>query len=346
MAIADKERTPMTPQTAAALRALVTKWRNLKTDFAAYKFCANELAAVLTQEGADNFTWHNPAPFKSAAITGGESKTMMAGCDSTSATECSCPLFNCPVHTYRMPSATVPAEPRAAEGAGTDVVRPLGKPTDYSYGLLEDGLNLAAGLNDTKPTAAAAAVPAGGDAVAPGPRIEYRDPEWISMDSFPPTGPVLIVHENDDGGRWVEAWEARCWHRDRANIRPDTPKHLIHANGIAWMWAPKLPGETMLSYPPAPRGGVTEAMVDAALRGWYADAGEGLVLGELAKAAMRRALDALSTPPAAQAQDAGPKARHWKQAIFNFFGHPFDVTSNECDRIEQDARALATKEAR
>jgi hypothetical protein len=248
------------------------------------------------------------------------------------------------------PLPAAQTEPLAAEGAVYGYCPKCGARGIASQ-CRPDGTDICSNFheyptNDAIPPTAAAAVPAGVDAVAPGPRIEYRDPEWISMDSFPPTGPVLIVHENDDGGRWVEAWEARCWHRDRANIRPDTPKHLIHANGIAWMWAPKLPGETMLSYPPAPRGGVTEAMVDAALRGWYADAGEGLVLGELAKAAMRRALDALSTPPAAQAQDAGPKARHWKQAIFNFFGHPFDVTSNECDRIEQDARALAAKEAR
>jgi hypothetical protein len=66
------------------------------------------------------------------------------------------------------------------------------------------------------------------------------------------------------------------------------------------------------------------------------------------RAALEAALSAPPAPPAEAAvltQDAGPKARHWKQAIFNFFGHPFDVTNNECDRIEQDARALAAKEA-
>jgi hypothetical protein len=214
--------------------------------------------------GTGDFTWHNPAPFKSAAITGGESKTMMAGCDSTSATECSCPLINCPVHTYRAPNTT-----------------------------------------------AAAAVPAGGDAVAW--RYRYR---------------LVTTH------KWSK-WEFIDEHGN-AKLQRMLRDELT---------TPDLCEVESLYRVPAPRGGVTEAMVDAALRGWYADAGEGLVLGELAKAAMRRALDALSTTPAAQAQDAGPKARHWHEAIMEEWLR----ASVRCDhrvRIEQDARALAAKEAK
>lgn len=68
---------------------------------------------------------------------------------------------------------------------------------------------------------------------------------WETMDSFPQAGPVLLCHENEAGQRWIYAWEAKCWHREVATRTPNTPRHLIHADAIAWRPMVAMPGDTI-----------------------------------------------------------------------------------------------------
>lgn len=302
----------MTPQAAAALRELVTKWREFgvantlpcpdvsSTEIAQGRRAiqdANELAAVLTQEGAAEqpFGLDDDSIRKLWQLYGGKFHGPNVEHGSMEETKLLPFLRLMILSVPPKIDCTAPVEPRAAEGAG---------------------LNLATGLNDTK-TTAAAEVPAGGDA-----------------------GCMCPQH-----GNWIAAEDVKRMAREM-----DVAMHGENAAP-----APSLcdvAASVIQHFKAAPRGGVTEAFLWA-----YRNMSTGEI--DTGKLFTDRppnhhgwhvvGLAEVATPPAAQALAAGPKARHWREAFMKMLAEPFvedRTTAQEWDLLEQEARALAAKEAK
>lgn len=121
--------------------------------------------------------YHNPAPFKSAAITGGVSETVYASCDgSTSATKCICPQFNCPAHTYQPPTGTA-AKAEGAQAPVAWLVESIG-----SRHLFFDREDAELFARDPSSKIKPLAPPSLPDSALV-PRIEFTTPEdWIELD--------------------------------------------------------------------------------------------------------------------------------------------------------------------
>lgn len=161
---------------------------------------------------------------------------------------------------------------------------------------------------NSKPTAAAA-VPAGGDAINP---------------SF-----------------WIDALRTSIYCTDCDQ------KRQVQTNAVNNL-------ERYIEGLRAPRGVVTEAVGKLRIGTTTNPAFNGHMRIEIQCTPAQRAMleaDAADyddcplylSPPAAQAQDAGPKVEHWRAAFEIWAGNR--TAMGEFDRIEQRARALAAKEA-
>jgi hypothetical protein len=375
----------MTPQTAAALRAQsdvfdhpehpFTQWmREFGTDTygimttlghqtAALNAWNAALAAVLTQEGAGI-----PVPYELL-------HDLWAHCDLTlesgvTAHREAGELLR-PFHEARG------AEPRAAEGAGTDEDTPPrgmegrnwyaeyrvaqehaeqiddlcvanaralfralhpGEPYDQIEREQSHDITCEAVNRILQPTAAAA-VPAGGDA---------------AVMAVLKQGPLAVFVGNANGRGLIRI--------ETDASAPIAGVQVCSLTRDKEAWATALVDGFNALAAPAPRGGVTEDVIRE-LAQWMAERDgcddihqliwEGQPpepWGEVwnkyeddAKDVLEKVL-AICTPPAAQAQDAGLMARHWRKAFEIWAGNA--TANGEFDRIEQRARALAAKEAK
>jgi hypothetical protein len=348
----------MTPQTAAALRALLQNMRaatsgrtgnRADVNYLTVDEWSDELAAVLTQEGAGKgygLLRYSEEARKTIAQELSECATCV---DRETAFLCA--------ELQAMLTSDAPAEPRAAEGAGTTYA-PVGNGDSdcaecgESYSAHQDSAWMECPTTSTVAPAVvtddycAAFITAlvyetgtvnVGVADEPDlmhvPQIEDVRTAFNSINTKPTA--AAAVPAGGDAVAWVmfdKGSNLPASGSEPYAVEP-SPHMQDHARICGREWRPVFS---------APRGGVTEAWTTENLLRVALGA---VVISDSHEQAIRLAEEALRKhPPAAQAQDAGPMARHWREAIEEAgFEQLAGATVNW---IEQRARALAAKEAK
>jgi hypothetical protein len=287
----------MTPQTAAALRALVTEIRAYEGDpfgTAKHEFqeWADRLAAVLTQDGAD--TGELKCQSCGSVFTGPEWQKLCAACFER--------------------GDVAPAEPRAAEGAGTDYCKSCDGTGDVT-----DITGEWHGYCPVCTPTAAAAVPAGGDAEVVRLRAVIERDRTLFAECVERMRTTIGVHWWMVESRGSYEWDDKKYQDEFGDalerIKAEVEKIAQRAGDLSD--SPRTDAELKAARAaPAPRGGVTEAiragcdMQNAIerLAPYIDDEGDWAYM-ELCAAGNRFVAAIKATPPAAQAQDAGPMAR-------------------------------------
>lgn len=357
----------MTPQSAAALRALETEIRKRAEEpiqdsiaYLAYNYCADRIAAVLTQEGAEGDRFaavlaeaRRVAPFGQ----GGESTGYIAGW--TDVLEFIARAYE--DKNYRLPAPTEPRGAGAAMNEHDYLVALIGQTAYDDMQRLEKerDAKLVAALKEPRPATSPAEprtskaavfyiAPEAVDAALNGGGVEatvYSEPE--SENSVPLYTAAAAVPAGGDAVVWIE-WNGQSEEAFRLAVLNYGYRCIYAARERTsqqreWETAAfeRVIAEMRKLATPAPRGGVTDAFVHSIAgslieAGWISPAGKAGTV----RAAIEGSLY-LFTPSAAQVQDAVPMARHWIAALYHH-----SIPPSRAESIEQHARALAAKGAK